>query len=172
MANPIASIAKIPELRKRVLFTLGLLAVYRVGIFITTPGVNRTIMKKVMGASAGSFLGLFNMFSGGALEQLSIFALGIMPYISASIIVQLLTVVVPTFERLQKEGQQGQRRINQYTRYGTIVISLVQGYFIARYLESLNRSYGHFGQAPEGGFFTWERDDKAAQLAEICGVKR
>ncbi len=146
MANPIASIAKIPELRKRVLFTLALLAVYRVGIFITTPGVNRSVMKKVMSASSGSFLGLFNMFSGGALEQLSIFALGIMPYISASIIVQLLTVVVPTFERLSKEGQQGQRRINQYTRYGTIVISLVQGYFIARYLESLNRSYGHFGQ--------------------------
>ena len=82
--------------------------------------------------SSGTFLGLFNMFSGGALEQLSIFALGIMPYISASIILQLLTVVVPALERLQKEGQQGQKKINQYTRYGTIVLSLVQSFFIAR----------------------------------------
>ena len=89
-------------------------------------------MKQVMRASSGTFLGLFNMFSGGALEQLSIFALGIMPYISASIILQLLTVVVPPLERLQKEGQQGQKKINQYTRYGTIVLSLVQSFFIAR----------------------------------------
>jgi preprotein translocase subunit SecY len=98
-----------------------------------------------MRASSGTFLGLFNMFSGGALEQLSIFALGIMPYISASIILQLLTVVVPALERLQKEGQQGQKKINQYTRYGTIVLSLVQSFFIARYFEGLNRTYGQFG---------------------------
>ncbi len=142
----IANIFKIPDLRRRVLFTLGLLAVYRVGIFVTTPGVNRAVMKNIMKASSGSFLGLFNMFSGGALEQLSIFALGIMPYISASIILQLLTVVVPALERTQKEGQQGQKKINQYTRYGTIVLSMVQAFFIARWLEGNNRSYAQYGE--------------------------
>jgi preprotein translocase subunit SecY len=146
VASSIANIFKIPELRRRVLFTLGLLAIYRVGIFVTTPGVNRAVMKNIMKQSSGSFLGLFNMFSGGALEQLSIFALGIMPYISASIILQLLTVVVPTLERLSKEGQQGQKKINQYTRYGTIVLSLVQSFFIARWLEGNNRSYAQFGE--------------------------
>ena len=145
MASSVSNIIKIPELRKRIAFTLALLAVYRVGIFVSTPGANRSVMKQVMRASSGTFLGLFNMFSGGALEQLSIFALGIMPYISASIILQLLTVVVPTLERLQKEGQQGQKKINQYTRYGTIVLSLVQSFFIARYFEGLNRTYGQFG---------------------------
>jgi len=145
VASSIANIFKIQELRKRILFTLALLAVYRVGIFISTPGANRAVMKQVMRASSGTFLGLFNMFSGGALEQLSIFALGIMPYISASIILQLLTVVVPALERLQKEGQQGQKKINQYTRYGTILLSLVQSFFIARYFEGLNRTYGQYG---------------------------
>ncbi len=140
--SSIANIFKIPELRKRVLFSLALLAVYRVGIFVTTPGVNRAVMKKIMNASSGTFLGMFNMFSGGALEQLSIFALGIMPYISASIILQLLTVVVPALERLSKEGQQGQKKINQYTRYGTIGLSMVQSFFIARWLEGNNRTYG------------------------------
>ena len=144
--SSIANIFKIPELRRRVLFTLALLAVYRVGIFVTTPGVNRAVMKQVMRASSGSFLSLFNMFSGGALEQLSIFALGIMPYISASIILQLLTVVVPALERLSKEGQQGQKTINQYTRYGTIVLSMVQSFFIARMLEGYNISYRQFGE--------------------------
>jgi preprotein translocase subunit SecY len=155
VASSIGNIFKIPELRRRILFSLALLAVYRVGIFISTPGANRAVMKQVMRASSGTFLGLFNMFSGGALEQLSIFALGIMPYISASIILQLLTVVVPALERLQKEGQQGQKKINQYTRYGTIVLSLVQAYFIARLFESYNRSYGQFGvvvQHPGLGF--------------------
>src|SRR5690348_7089980 len=99
-------------------------------------------MKQVMRASSGTFLGLFNMFSGGALEQLSIFALGIMPYISASIILQLLTVVVPTLERLQKEGQQGQKKINQYTRYGTILLSMVQAFFIANWLQGQVGSNG------------------------------
>jgi preprotein translocase subunit SecY len=146
LASSIGNIARIPELRRRVLFTLGLLAVYRVGIFITTPGVNRTVMKNIMKAASGSFLGLFNMFSGGAMEQLSIFALGIMPYISASIILQLLTVVVPNLERLTKEGQQGQKKINQYTRYGTIVLSMVQSFFIARWLEGNNRSYAQYGE--------------------------
>ena len=144
--SSVANIFRIPELRRRIGFSVALLAVYRVGIFVTTPGVNRAVMKNIMKASSGSFLGLFNMFSGGALEQLSIFALGIMPYISASIILQLLTVVVPTLERLTKEGQQGQKKINQYTRYGTIVLSMVQSFFIARWLEGNNRSYAQYGE--------------------------
>ena len=95
MASGFQSLGKIPELRRRLIYTLSLLAVYRIGVFVTTPGVNRTVMSKIVNQASGSFLGLFNMFSGGALEQMSIFALGIMPYISASIILQLLTVVVP-----------------------------------------------------------------------------
>ena len=140
MANGIANVGKIPELRKRIMFTLTLLAVYRVGVFIMVPGVNRERMIDYMQSATTGFLGMFNMFSGGAIEQLSIFALGIMPYISASIILQLLTVVVPQLERLNKEGEQGRKKINQYTRYGTVLLSLVQGMGIAYWLESLNAS--------------------------------
>ncbi len=135
-ANAFSNLFKIQELRKRLAYTLGLLAVYRIGVFVTAPGVNRVVMKKAIEASGG-FLNLFNLFTGGALEQLSIFALGIMPYVSASIILQLLTVVVPTLEKLSKEGEMGRRKITQYTRYGTIVLSIVQGFGIARYLESV-----------------------------------
>jgi preprotein translocase subunit SecY len=135
-ANAFSNLFKIAELRKRLLFTLGCLAVYRVGVFVTAPGVNRVVMKKAIEASGG-FLNLFNLFTGGALEQLSIFALGIMPYVSASIILQLLTVVVPTLEKLSKEGEMGRRKITQWTRYGTILLSIVQGFGIARYLESV-----------------------------------
>jgi len=135
-----ANIGKVPELRKRILFTLALLAVYRIGIFVTVPGVNRVEMGNLISSGGtGSFLGMFNMFSGGALKQLSIFALGIMPYISASIILQLLTVVIPKLDELKKEGESGQRKINQYTRYGTIVLSLIQSFFIATWLEGLGR---------------------------------
>jgi preprotein translocase subunit SecY len=145
--STIGNISKIPELRKRLLFTLICLAVYRVGVFITTPGVNRVEMKQVVSSGgSGSFLGMFNMFSGGALEQMSLFALGIMPYVSASIIMQLLTVVVPTLDRLNKEGEQGRKKINQYTRYGCVILSLIQSFFIARWLETL----GH-GGGPGGG---------------------
>src|SRR3989441_9383486 len=112
------------------------LAVYRIGVFVTAPGVNREVMKKAV-ESSGGFLNLFNLFTGGALEQLSIFALGIMPYVSASIILQLLTVVVPTLEKLSKEGEMGRRKITEWTRYGPIVLSVVQGFGIARYLESV-----------------------------------
>jgi len=148
VANSILNIGKVPELRKRILFTLALLAVYRVGIFVTTPGVNRVEMQNLIASGgSGSFLGMFNMFSGGALEHLSIFALGIMPYISASIIIQLLTVVVPTLDRLNKEGEQGRRKINQYTRYGTIGLSIVQSFFIATWLEGLGRGGGGFAAA-------------------------
>ena len=135
-ANAFSNLFRIQELRKRLAFTLGLLAVYRIGVFVTLPGVNRVVMKKAIETSGG-FLNLFNLFTGGALEQLSIFALGIMPYVSASIILQLLTVVVPTLEKLSKEGEMGRRKITQYTRYGTILLSIVQGFGIARYLESV-----------------------------------
>ena len=134
--NAFANLFRIQELRKRLLWTLGLLAVYRIGVFVTAPGVNRVVMKKAI-ESSGGFLNLFNLFTGGALEQLSIFALGIMPYVSASIILQLLTVVVPTLEKLSKEGEMGRRKITQWTRYGTIVLSIVQGFGIAKYLETV-----------------------------------
>jgi preprotein translocase subunit SecY len=144
VAGSITNIVKIPELRKRILFSLFILAVYRIGIFITTPGVNRVEMQNVISKGSGSFLGMFNMFSGGALEQMSIFALGIMPYVSASIILQLLTVVVPTLDRLNKEGEQGRRKINQWTRYSTIVLALVQSYFLAVGIESMGRGGSGF----------------------------
>lgn len=142
----LVNIFRIPELRKRIVFTLSLLAVYRIGIFVTTPGVDRGVMKAWLDSSAssgGGFLNLFNFFSGGALEQLSVFALGIMPYITSSIIMQLMTVVVPALERLQKEGDQGRRKITQYTRYGTILIAVVQGVMISSYLKSIE----HNGQS-------------------------
>jgi preprotein translocase subunit SecY len=134
-----SNIGKVPELRRRVLFTIVLLAVYRIGVFVTIPGVDRTVMNAVVHKQgAGGLLGLFNMFSGGAFGNLSIFALGIMPYVSASIILQLLTMVFKPLDELRKEGEQGQRKINQYTRYGTIGLSLVQAFGIAISLEALN----------------------------------
>ena len=133
-----ANIGKVPELRRRILFTVVLLAVYRIGVFVTIPGVDRTVMNAVIHKQGGGLLGLFNMFSGGALGNLSIFALGIMPYVSASIILQLLTMVFKPLDELRKEGEQGQRKINQYTRYGTIALSLVQGFGIAMSLEAMN----------------------------------
>jgi preprotein translocase subunit SecY len=150
-----ANMFKIPELRKRLVFTLAMLFVYRVGIFITTPGVDRNVMRNIMASQSGTFLGMFNLFSGGALEQLSIFALGIMPYVSASIILTLLSAVVPTLEELRQEGESGQRKLNQYTRYGTIVLSAVQSTGIALFLEGLNNSQGQFGDVvanPGWGF--------------------
>ncbi len=136
MTASFANIGKIPELRQRILFTLGLLAVYRLGIFVTVPGVDRALMQQYIEQQSGNLFGLLNMFVGGALEQASIFTLGIMPYISSSIILQLLTIVVPTLERLSKEGEQGRKKITQYTRYGTIVLSVIQGSIIATNLET------------------------------------
>ncbi len=153
MASGFQNMGKIPELRKRLLYTLMLLAVYRIGVFVTTPGVNAAVIKKIVAQASGSFLGLFNMFSGGALEQMSIFALGIMPYISASIILQLLTVVVPKLEQIQKEGELGRRRLNQYTRYGCIFLATIQSFFIARWLVGNNTAYGHLGEVvPDAGW--------------------
>lgn len=131
------SAANIPELRKRVIFTLIMLAVYRMGVQIPTPGINGEALSAFFAQNAGTLFGMFNMFSGGALENFSIFALGIMPYISASIIIQLMTVVVPQLEALKKEGQAGNRKITQYTRYGTVVLSIIQGTFIATGLEGM-----------------------------------
>ncbi len=140
--SAVTNIFRVPELRARLIYTLSLLAVYRLGIFIATPGVDRAAMNAFMEAQRkqGGLLNLFNLFSGGALDQMSIFGLGIMPYVSASIIMQLLAVVVPTLERLQKEGAAGRQKINQYTRYGTMGLSLVQGVAISRFLYSLGRS--------------------------------
>ena len=131
------SAANIPELRRRVLFTLIMLAVYRMGVQIPTPGINGEALSAFFSQNAGTLFGMFNMFSGGALENFSIFALGIMPYISASIIIQLLTVVIPQLEALKKEGQAGNRKITQYTRYGTVFLSIIQGSFIAMGLEGM-----------------------------------
>ncbi|MFT5727963.1 MAG: preprotein translocase subunit SecY [Desulforhopalus sp.] len=131
------SAANIPELRRRVLFTLIMLAVYRIGVQIPTPGINGEALSAFFTQNAGTLFGMFNMFSGGALENFSIFALGIMPYISASIIIQLLTVVIPQLEALKKEGEAGNRKITQYTRYGTVVLSVIQGTFIATGLQGM-----------------------------------
>lgn len=131
------SAANIPELRKRVIFTLLMLAVYRMGVQIPTPGINGEALASFFSQNASTLFGMFNMFSGGALENFSIFALGIMPYISASIIIQLLTVVIPQLEALKKEGEAGRRKITQYTRYGTIGLSIIQGTFIAVGLEGM-----------------------------------
>lgn len=137
MLAAFTNIGKIPELKRRILMTLMLLAVYRIGAHIPTPGVNNEALAAFFKAASGTLLGLFDMFSGGALSQLSVFALGIMPYISSSIILQLLTVVIPTLERLSKEGEAGRRKITQYTRYGTVILSIIQGFGIAVGLESM-----------------------------------
>jgi preprotein translocase subunit SecY len=131
------NVGKIPELKRRIFMTLALLTVYRVGAHVPTPGINNEALAAFFKAAQGTLLGLFDMFSGGALRQLSVFALGIMPYISASIILQLLTVVIPTLERLSKEGDAGRKKITQYTRYGTVVLSLIQGFGIAFGLEGM-----------------------------------
>ncbi|CAN98113.1 MULTISPECIES: preprotein translocase subunit SecY [Sorangium] len=136
----ITNFHKIPELRRRVIFTLVMLAVYRVGVFVTTPGVDRNAMRQYVAKQSGGLLSFFNMFSGGALENLSIFALGIMPYISASIIMQLMGMVYKPIDELRKEGEQGRRRIDQYTRYGTVALSLFQAFSIAKMLEGLSSS--------------------------------
>jgi preprotein translocase subunit SecY len=141
MIGGVQNIARITELRNRILFTFGMLAVYRLGAFVVTPGINAEVIQSFFQQMQGTMFGLFSMFSGGALEQLSIFSLGIMPYISASIIFQLLTVVIPHLETLKKEGEQGRKKINQYTRYATIGLAMFQSMMIAVALEN-----GSFGQ--------------------------
>jgi len=138
-----SSIAKIPELKRRILFTLLILAVYRLGCQVPTPGVDPEALMAFFAQQRGTIFGMFDMFSGGALEKLSVFALGIMPYISASIIIELLKVVIPGLEKLYKEGEAGQKKIKQYTRYGTVVIAAIQGMGIAWGLESMTGGSGH-----------------------------
>src|SRR5215204_2975690 len=142
MLESFRNIFQITELRNRVLFTLALLAVYRVGNHIPTPGVNSEALALLAEQARNTMFGLYDMFSGQNLSQMTIFALGIMPYISASIILQLLTVVWPYLERLSKEGELGRRKITQYTRYGTIVLSVVQAMGIAIFLENASQQGG------------------------------
>jgi preprotein translocase subunit SecY len=136
LLSAFVNVFKIPELKRRVIITFLLLAVYRVGVAVPVPEINGAAMAAYFEKAAGTIFGLFSMFSGGALSQGSIFALGIMPYISASIILQLLTVVWPYLERLSKEGESGRRKITQYTRYGTIILSFFQGFMIAYGLQN------------------------------------
>jgi preprotein translocase subunit SecY len=133
-----AAFAKAEDLKKRIWFTLGALLVYRLGTYIPLPGINPEAFSQAFNSQSGGVLGMFNMFSGGAVQRMAIFALGIMPYISASIIMQLMTSVVPSLEALKKEGEQGRKVINQYTRYGTVILSLVQAYGISVGLEGGN----------------------------------
>ncbi|MBF0202954.1 MAG: preprotein translocase subunit SecY [Desulfamplus sp.] len=131
------NILKLPELKKKLIITLALLFIYRVGVHVPTPGIDAAALASFFDSTRGTLFAMFNMFSGGALENLSVFALGIMPYISASIILQLMTVVVPHLEQLSKEGEHGRKKITQYTRYGTVVLSIIQGFGISVGLEAM-----------------------------------
>jgi preprotein translocase subunit SecY len=142
MISGAQNIFKIPELKRRILWSLAFLAIYRIGVHIPTPGINGDALASFFATQKGTILGLIDMFSGGALERLSVFALGIMPYISASIILQLLTVVIPYLAQLQKEGEIGRKKIIQYTRYGTVILSMIQGFGIAVGLESMRGAAG------------------------------
>ena len=130
-----SAFAKAEELKKRIWFALGALLVYRIGTYIPLPGINIEALQEAIQQQSQGLLGVFNMFSGGAIGRMAIFALGIMPYISASIIMQLMSAVIPTLEQLKKEGEQGRKVINQYTRYLTVALAVVQSFGIARGLE-------------------------------------
>jgi len=146
MIQTFANLFKIPELKRKLLITAGLIAVYRVGAFIPTPGIDGAKLSQffanIARTQGGTLFGMINMFSGGAIQRLTIFALGIMPYISASIIIQLLTAVVPALERLSKQGEEGRKKIIQYTRFGTVVLAIIQSFFIALWLENPARFQG------------------------------
>ena len=152
MLEGFQNITRVPELKRRILITGLLLIVYRIGIHVPTPGIDNLALKAVFDAQAGTLFGLIDMFSGGALARFSIFTLGIMPYISSSIILQLLTVVIPQLEKLSKEGELGRRKITQYTRYGTIVLSVIQGAGIAVGLESVTAGAGSVVYHPGWAF--------------------
>ncbi len=140
-----AAFAKAEDLKRRIWFTLGAMLVYRLGTYIPLPGINPEAFAQAFSQQSGGVLGMFNMFAGGAVQRMAIFALGIMPYISASIIMQLMTSVIPSLEALKKEGEQGRKVINQYTRYGTVLLAIVQSYGIAVGLESGNGMVMHPG---------------------------
>lgn len=146
MLEAFVNTIKIPDLRKKIILTLALIAVYRVGAYIPTPGVDGAklaiFFNNIARSQGGALFGIMNMFSGGAISRLTIFALGIMPYISSSIILQLLTAVIPALEKLAKEGEAGQKKIVQYTRYGTVALAIIQSFFIAVWLENPARFQG------------------------------
>ena len=146
MLKALANAFKIPDLKRRILITLGLITVYRLGCYIPIPGVDSVALsqfiERLSNTQGGALFGMMNMFSGGAMARLTIFALGIMPYISSSIIMQLLTAVIPQLEKIAKEGRAGHQKINQYTRYGTVVLCVVQAFFIALWLENPARFQG------------------------------
>jgi len=153
----ISNIFKIPDLKKKIIFTLGLIAVYRIGAVVPTPGIDgmklAQFFDNIARTQGGTLFGILNMFSGGAMQRLTIFALGIMPYISASIILQLLTTVIPALERLARQGEEGRKVITQYTRYGTIILSVIQSFFIALWLENPAHFQGmQIVQYPGWGF--------------------
>ncbi|MHB8078387.1 MAG: preprotein translocase subunit SecY [Candidatus Krumholzibacteriia bacterium] len=145
MTGSYQSMFKIPELKRRILFTALILVIYRLGSYIPSPGINIEALKEFFASQEKTLLGLYDMFAGGNLHQATIFALGIMPYISASIIFQLLQAVVPYFEKLAKEGEEGRRKINQYTRYGTVALALVQSFGISFALERMGNIVVHPG---------------------------
>jgi preprotein translocase subunit SecY len=145
-------LSKATELKKRLWFTLGALIVFRIGTYVPVPGVDAAVMGEILRQHGGGILGMFDMFSGGALGRMTVFALNIMPYISASIIIQLMTAAVPHLESLKKEGEAGRKKINQYTRYLTVVIALFQAWGIAVGLESMRGSFGPAVSDP-GMFF-------------------
>ncbi len=146
MSNVVVNIFKVPELRRRILFTLAILVIYRIGAHIPIPGINVDALKAYFDQAAksqgGGLMDFFDLFAGGALKRFTIFALGIMPYISASIIMQLLTVVIPAIERLSKEGPEGQKKINQYTRYGTVILCAVQSMGLTFWMKSMTSPKG------------------------------
>src|SRR5438067_2093025 len=146
-----SAFSKATELKSRIWFTLGALVIYRLGTYIPIPGIDPTILQDIFSRNSGGILGMFDMFSGGALGRMTIFALNIMPYISASIIVQLLTAVSPTLEALKKEGESGRKKLNQYTRYGTVLLAAVQSYGIAVGLEGMRA--GTQGAVIDPGLF-------------------
>lgn len=153
MLESIQNIFKIPELKKRVLFTLMLLFVERIGTHVPVPGIDSRVLLEFFSSNQGGFLGLYDLFAGGAFSRATVFALGIMPYISASIIIQLLGAVMPYFQRLQKEGEEGRKKITQYTRYGTVLIAALQAYGVSIFLESIRVSSGALAvPAPGWGF--------------------
>jgi len=152
MLEKFANIFRIPDLRKRILFTLGLLAVYRLGGHIPTPGINADLLQQFFEQNRGTFLGFIDLFSGGQLRRLTIFALGIMPYITASIILQLLTVVYEPLAKLQKEGELGRKKITQWTRYLTVGLSAMQSLGIAVTLQKSTQGGAAFVTNPGPGF--------------------
>jgi preprotein translocase subunit SecY len=167
----IGEVSKNTELTKRILFTLAMLAIYRVGVHVPTPGVDGAAVFSFFQAQSSGIFGLFNTFTGGALSQFSIFALGIMPYISASIIFQLLTSAIPYLEALKKEGEPGRRKINQYTRYATVVLCLIQGYAISSWLMGSTSPDGRpLVTSPVVGFLPFQVMTLATLTAGSCFV--